>query len=789
MASRPWRLCLSLLIFLLFICSHAFASPVSPRSTCTGPPTPSATAGAPFWMESITHQGSAPYSGNSSYAVFRNVKDYGAAGDGVTDDTDAINSAISSGGRCGEGCNSSTTTPAVVFFPQGTYLVSSPLIAYYYTQLIGDARSPPTIKASSSFSGIAVIDADPYIDGGDGAEWYTNQNNFFRSVRNFIIDVTDVPIGNTGTGIHWQVAQATSLVNIVFEMSTDSDTDQQGIWMENGSGGFMGDMVFNGGKYGMWMGNQQFTVRNVTINDAITAIYLLWNWGWTFQDVQINDCTTVGFDLATGGLTEATQSVGALAIIDATVSNTPIFLRISDDSSTSLAGSLVLNNIALSSVSTAAVSATDGTVILDGGSTTIDTWVQGNVYSGTDSSYTYQQASTSSLYKPGVLLDSTGKIVGKGHPQYADYAVDQFVSAKNQGATGDGSTDDTEALQTWLDTYSGCNILFLDAGVYIVTSTLTIPAGTQLVGEAWSVISGSGSAFEDATNPQVVVQVGDEGSQGVTEITDVIFSTVGPSAGAIIVEWNVAEPDDTQAGAGMWDSHIRCVLSLLLGTNLDPETCPEGTTSDSCMAAFLALHLTSGSTAYLEGTWVWLADHYLDGDGYTMISLFSGRGILSESAGPVWMIGTGETEHHVLYQYNLQGAQNHYMGLIQTETPYFQPSPAAPSPFSVESAYEDPELSSSQTSAWALYINGSSDILVYGAGLYSFYSDFSQNCLDSYDCQPQIANVVSSTSSNITIVSLSTVASTSMLSVDETGVISATDNINGFAETVTFWTL
>ena len=38
-----------------------------------------------------------------------------------------------------------------------TYKVSSPLIALYYTQLIGDARNPPTILAASSFSGMAVI--------------------------------------------------------------------------------------------------------------------------------------------------------------------------------------------------------------------------------------------------------------------------------------------------------------------------------------------------------------------------------------------------------------------------------------------------------------------------------------------------------------------------------------------------------------------------------------------------------------------------------------------------------
>jgi hypothetical protein len=61
-----------------------------------------------------------------------------------------------------------------------------------------------------------------------------------------------------------------------------------------------------------------------------------------------------------------------------------------------------------------------------------------------------------------------------------------------------------------------------------VTSTLTIPAGTQIVGEAWSVIAGKGAAFEDYNTPRAVVQVGAVGSSGVMEITDMIFSTIGP---------------------------------------------------------------------------------------------------------------------------------------------------------------------------------------------------------------------------------------------------------------------
>ena len=68
------------------------------------------------------------------------------------------------------------------------------------------------------------------------------------------------------------------------------------------------------------------------------------------------------------------------------------------------------------------------------------------------------------------------------------------------------------------------------------------------------------------------------------------------------------------------------------------------------------MHLTPQSNAYLEvchsgldsmgrglisaqGTWVWLADHDLDGN--SNLDLYSGHGIMSESQGPVWFIGTG----------------------------------------------------------------------------------------------------------------------------------------------------
>ena len=163
----------------------------------------SLVSSSPMWIETIAHEGLAAFNDNPlSYPVFRNVKDYGARGDGVTDDTAAINAAISNGNRCGQGCDSSTVVPALVYFPAGNYLVSAPIIQYYMSQLVGDANNIPTITASPSFGGIAVIDSNPYAAGG--VNWWTNQNNFYRQIRNFRIDLTKVNGG--ATGIHWQVA-------------------------------------------------------------------------------------------------------------------------------------------------------------------------------------------------------------------------------------------------------------------------------------------------------------------------------------------------------------------------------------------------------------------------------------------------------------------------------------------------------------------------------------------------------------------------------------------------------
>jgi glucan 1,3-beta-glucosidase len=103
--------------------------------------------------------------------VFRDVTKYGAKGDGKTDDWLAISYAIMDGSRCGENCNATSSKGAIVYFPPGTYLISKPIIQYYFTVFVGHPKKRAVIKGSKKFEGIALIDTDVYIENGNGANW------------------------------------------------------------------------------------------------------------------------------------------------------------------------------------------------------------------------------------------------------------------------------------------------------------------------------------------------------------------------------------------------------------------------------------------------------------------------------------------------------------------------------------------------------------------------------------------------------------------------------------------
>lgn len=775
------------------------AVPVTSTSTNTTTHNKVASTSSSYWVANIQRRGTVAF-GDTSFKVFRNVQDYGATGDGTTDDTAAINSAITDGNRCGLGCDSSTVTPALVYFPPGTYLVSAPLIQYYYTQFVGDAVTIPTIKAAASFKGIAVIDSDPY---GANGNWYTNQNNFYRQVRNFVIDITSMP-ATSGACIHWQVAQATSLQNIVFEMvQGGTDNGQNGIFMDNGSGGFYSDLVFNGGKYGMFVGNQQFTTRNLTFNNCNTAVFMNWNWVWNLKSIVVNNCA-VGVNMS--NITPpgvANQTVGSVLVQDSKFVGTPkgIITAFSKSGNTpTTGGTLVLDNCDFTGSTDAVVSST-GATILAGGSV-VSSWAQGNAYTtgddGSASASTCASAAASAtnttiqgtltaLAKPATLMDGS-KIFERSKPQYEGVASSSFVSVKSAGAKGDGVSDDTAALQSAMNSLTPDQILYFDYGAYVVTSTIKVPSKIKMTGEIWPLIMASGTAFANQASPAPVFQVGQPGDTGAVEMSDLIFQTKGPAPGAIMIEWNVAET--SQGASGMWDVHMRIGGSA--GTSLQSNTCAKNPNvtanyNPKCEGAFLLLHVTTKATIYLENNWFWVADHELDLSDHNQINIYNGRGVLVESQGPVWMYGTS-SEHSQLYNFEFANAQNVYAGVIQSETPYMQSNPTALNGgFTPSDTYFDPDFSSCKgdagcEKAWGLRIFASTNILIYGAGLYSFFDNYDQTCLATESCQSNMVSI--ECSSEVYLWALSTKASTNMVTVDGTGVVNQSDNMSNFCQTI-----
>lgn len=124
------------------------------------------------------------------------------------------------------------------------------------------------------------------------------------------------------------------------------------------------------------------------------------------------------------------------------------------------------------------------------------------------------------------------------------------------------------------------------------------------------------------------------------------------------------------------------------------------------------------------------------------LSVYVARGMLIESTSATWLYGTS-SEHCVFYQYNFHHAQNIFTTVIQTEPPYYQPNPRPPAPFnnqvgiySSDPAYNCNDANfSGCDEAWAVIITESQNIHIGSAGTYSWFSAYTQDCIDRHSCQ------------------------------------------------------
>ncbi|KAI0803652.1 hypothetical protein GGR55DRAFT_662539 [Xylaria sp. FL0064] len=573
-------------------------------------------------------------------------------------------------------------------------------------------------------------------------------------------------------------------------MPISNTTTAVGIFSENGSGGFVSNLVFNGGNIGWRAGSQQYTARGLSFIYCNTAVQMVWDWGWNWQQVHVIG-GSVAFNISgIGG--DMGQGTGSVSIIDSAIRDTPVGILTNGLGSSP---NIVLDNTAFVNVTSP--------VFVDGGSTLLSDgpilWATGKRYNGSVSST--ETGDVTAPAKAAVLLDHTGSLFVRDRPRYEHLGTDSFlVATTDGGCKNDGTGDQTSCLNSFLqNAVSAHKVAYFPAEIYTVGGTVLIPTGSVVQGSSWSQIQGSGYYFSDMHNPKVMVQVGNKGDISTMEIVEMLFSVRGSTAGAILMEWNTAA--SSPGAAAMWDSHFR--VGGALGSDLDLATCPKFSSNDECIAASLMFHVTPQGNGYFENIWAWVADHDNDQSIYnqpdstiTQIAVFGACGMLIESQGPSWFYGSG-SEHSVLYNYMLRRAQSVYMGHIQTESPYFQPVPGALAPFGAAASFpNDPDFSRCNVAAntenercrysWGLQIIDSTDVTIHSAGLYSFFNDFHKDCEGTYNCQERILEVKGST--GVVIYNLFTIATADLANgVDGSKILQTDGNQHGFTTEVSVW--
>jgi len=165
---------------------------------------------------------------------------------------------------------------------------------------------------------------------------------------------------------------------------------------------------------------------------------------------------------------------------------------------------------------------------------------------------------------------------------------------------------------------------------------------------------------------------------------------------------------------------------------------------------------------------------------------------VESTTGIIWLYGTA-VEHHAIYQYQFANTQNIFMGHIQTETAYYQALPNATIPYPPVAAYNDPTFPSStfaqnatvpNADGFGFRVLNSKDLLVYGAGLYSFFNNYSTACSNQGAgeiCQSRIMDVENS---SVFVYDYHTVGVYDMITRNGVDYARSTDNYAGFIDEI-----
>lgn len=412
-------------------------------------------------------------------AVMDVKEEFGARGDGVTDDTDAIQSAIAAG-------LGYASTRKILYFPSGVYLVSRPLEWRLpdgswstWLTLLGQNRDTTVIKLRDSAPGfddssqpqavIVTASKNGEADGGGN-----------QAHHNFIFDLTiDVGAGNPGAnGVDYLANNRGAIRNVVVRAAPGSG--QVGVAMSR-----------------RWPGPCLLQdVRVIGFNQGLRVGP--WGYGVTAEHLRLSGQRESGIEVVDSVL--QVRDLRSRNAVPAVRNGNP---RNRDSLLTVVGATLEGEDPAAAAVQN------DGQAFLRDVSTTgyrtplRDRGIARYLPPGTE--WTSSHPTT---------LGATGaaslRLPVREAPGLPVVPADRWTSAIAHGARPGDGMDDTAALQAALD--SGAPVVHLTPGQFDVTRTLQVPPHVRAVVGFDASLSAVSGPFGDPGSTNAIFEVG-----GLTE--------------------------------------------------------------------------------------------------------------------------------------------------------------------------------------------------------------------------------------------------------------------------------
>lgn len=215
----------------------------------------------------------------SDPAVLDARRDLGAVGDGVADDTEALQRGLDAS------CGLDGAPTKVLYLPNGTYRVTGTLVvkAGVGPWLYGETRDGVVIRLDDGLTGVnSVLRTHPRESGPTSADW------FERNIRNLTIDVGRNPETD---GIRY--------------CSTNTGIIQNVRVVGHGKIGINSGFIDQSGPN---------LTQDVEVEGFETGVLSRWAWGQTISRVTIRNCSRVGLEV----------TANALGVEDLVVESTPL---------------------------------------------------------------------------------------------------------------------------------------------------------------------------------------------------------------------------------------------------------------------------------------------------------------------------------------------------------------------------------------------------------------------------------------------------------------------------------